>query len=241
MMQGVTVMTSTLRTQKLIMAARHDNTYKSQGDVIHHVGFGFDPSPFYPIAKPRPLERYAALYRHPRPEKRFTLAVNVAVELCQEGILDGFITFGPDPAFIDFEAESVLTDGDLMKKFSKGHFSNATPHHLREVFNQCSMFIMPSITEGLNRTPAEATLCGCQSILCDGAKDELYFPDANCKWVPKDNREALLCAARDILSHDRSDGCRRALDWADRMKRVMAPYTFAAMARKIREVMENGQ
>ncbi len=171
--ENVTVLTSTLRSQKLIQA---DGCGK-----CHHVGFGFNPAPFHPIPTPKPTECYAALYRHPSPDKRYELAQEIALQLCSERLLDGYITFGS-------------TMVDELEPGCIGHVHNATADELRELFNACSIFIMPSVTEGLNRTPAEATLCGCPSVLCDGAKEELYFPNVNCKWVAKDSYTATLDA-----------------------------------------------
>jgi glycosyltransferase involved in cell wall biosynthesis len=214
-MDGVTVMTSTRRNQELI---------EMEGVECHRVGFGFDPSPFHMTSPYQSTPRLAALYRHPRPEKGYTMALRVATELCQRGTLDGFVTFGP---------ELVELDDIRSEQYCTGHVRNAAPIELCQLFNACSVFIMPSITEGLNRTPAEATLCGCPSVLCDGALDELYFPDWNCKWVQGNDADAVLHAAEYIVQHPHD-----APLWADRMQQQVAPYTFEAMAVKIKAVME---
>ena len=219
-MEGVTVLTSTRRNQRYIES--------NEGVGCYRVGFGFDPSLFQNPPRVE-RERVAILYAHPSPEKRFDLAVRVAIELCQEGTLDGFRTFGHDAT------EFVRGGGDeVYLKYHRGHTPDATSNELCYIFNRCSVFIMPSITEGLNRTPAEATLCGCPSVLSDGARDELYFPDVNCKWVERDNYPALLSGARDILAHDYSKA------WAEDMMERVGPYTFRAVAERIREVMEEG-
>ncbi len=223
MSHGVTVMTSTFRTQELIMVDRSERLFKSDGSIIHHVGFGFNPEPFYPVPTPKPTECYAALYRHPSKDKKYDLARSIALQLCTEGLIDGYITFGP-----------TVVERDGLEPGCIGHVHNATTDELRELFNACSVFIMPSITEGLNRTPAEATLCGCPSVLCDGAKGELYFPGVNCKWVLKDSYAATLNAARDILSN------RYEEEWAEDMLHRVKPYTFTSVAEKIKVAMEVG-
>jgi glycosyltransferase involved in cell wall biosynthesis len=214
-MDGVTVMTSTRRNQELI---------EMEGVECHRVGFGFDPSPFHMTSPYQSTPRLAALYRHPRPEKGYTMALRVATELCQKGTLDGFVTFGP---------EWVELDDIRSEQYCTGHVRNAVPIELCQLFNACSVFIMPSITEGLNRTPAEATLCGCPSVLCDGAIGELYFGERNCHIAFRNDYEDTLAAAKWILSNP-----HLTTNWTADMQQRVAPYTFEAMAVKIKAVME---
>jgi len=69
---------------------------------------------------------------------------------------------------------------------------------IRRIFSRSSAFIMPSISEGLNRTPIEATLCGCPSVICDGAIDDVFFNNKTCLIAEKDNFDDLLEV---ILNH----------------------------------------
>jgi glycosyltransferase involved in cell wall biosynthesis len=68
----------------------------------------------------------------------------------------------------------------LESKFVKKLFINATPELIRNIFNTSHAFISASNTEGLNMPPVEATLCGCPSVLQDGAFGELYINGMNC-------------------------------------------------------------
>ena len=207
-----TVMTTTKRTKQLIEA---------EGVRCHQVGFGLNTEDFY-IDSDIKRKTYAALLYHWAPDKRYALGVDIVDQLCDMNKIEGVITFGANLAY-----DKARHPKKLIK-----HYSEATSIQVREVFNQCSVFIMPSVSEGLSLTPFEATLCGCPSMLCDGALGDLYFPEANCKWVQKDNKQAFLRAAEDILSHDYSQLYRQ--DMIERCR----PFTWANTVANIKEVLE---
>lgn len=213
--ERITVMASTLRNMRAI---------SRDGGRPNYVGFGFDASHWFPECPSKPPEKFAAILRHPNTDKRTDLAIEVAEELCNRRLIDSYVTFGPPPQ------EGVV----IRERNCRGHISNATHSELRELFSSCVVYIMPSVTEGLNRTPAEATLCGCPSVLCDGALDELYVPDVNCKWVKKDSYHGLLDAAEDIILNEYSG------QWRESMQKRVAPYTFTSMATRVHVTMENG-
>ena len=176
---GLKVMSSTLRTKKLIQA---------EGVECFNVGFGeitVDP--------PQGIERkrYAALMYHPAPAKRYDLGVKVCDELFNRGLIEGVLTFGVDIAY-----EHAPKPGALVK-----HFPNATRAQVLEIFGQCSVFIMPSITEGLNMTPIESTLCGCPAVICDGAIGEIFLNDGTCLIAEKDNFESIIKNVKIILNN----------------------------------------
>lgn len=172
---NVTVMCSTKKLQKSI---------ESDGVKVHRVGFGLDMKEFINNGNPR--GNNLALMFHNSEAKQYDLAVDVADQLYSDGIIDGVITFG---------------NGQLTK-IPKGltkHYQNATKEQVSEVFNQCKAFLMPSISEGLNLTPFESSLCGCTAVLVDGAFDELFFDDKNCLRAEAGNKEQMIDFCSEII------------------------------------------
>jgi glycosyltransferase involved in cell wall biosynthesis len=90
---------------------------------------------------------------------------------------------------------------------------------------------MPSVTEGLSLTPMEATLCGCPSVLCDGAIGDLYFDEQDCLVAKKDDIEDLYKKCKKILKNDFSDTFKRYLS------DIVKKFTWEKTINNILEVM----
>lgn len=167
--EGVTVMCSTKKIEDAIIA---------DDGKVHRIGFALDMDDMYDYGEKR--DNLLAIYYHPMPSKRYDLSVKIANELLEEGVIDDVISFG-------------VADGyDKHKHPNKViHYTNASREQVRDIFNKCKCFLMPSISEGLNLTPIEATLCGCQSVICDGAINEIFNATYNCHIVEKDNKDIL--------------------------------------------------
>jgi hypothetical protein len=207
----IKVFTSTKKIKTLI---------EEDGVSAIDIGFGVDAAPFYKEEKTRKTLRLAALLKHGSQNKRYAFGIDVCEELLLQGFIDGIITFGSS-------IHKEVTAKKEFGGFSVDHY-DVDKNRLREIFNMSSVFIMPSLSEGLSRTPIEATLCGCPSVLCDGALNEIYFPEQNCKWVEdKDSEMDFVEAAIDILSNDCSDSFR--LDMQQRVQ----PYTWKKTAKNL--------
>ena len=178
------VMTSTLRTRRMIA--------EDMGIPSVPVGFVFDPITADYLHPQGTKQSCIALNYHPRKEKKYRTAAEVADRLCDEGLATQVVSFGVSRRYEDAYKPKMLTK----------HVPDADIGWIRAMFQQSSLFLMPSVTEGLNRTTAEATLCGCPAVLCDGAVGELYHHGGNCLIVPKYDQEALYEAGRAILCGD---------------------------------------
>jgi glycosyltransferase involved in cell wall biosynthesis len=177
----VTVMSSTIRTQRLI---------EKEGVKCHYVGFGLDMNFFYenPSIK---RERYAALLYHYSLDKQYELGVKVCDNLYEQNLINGTITFGTSKEYTNFKHPKLLIKNYL----------DATHEQVREVFNKCSVFVMPSRTEGLNLTPIESTLCGCPAVICDGAIGDVFLDGKTCLIAEKDNFSDILEKTKELLSN----------------------------------------
>jgi glycosyltransferase involved in cell wall biosynthesis len=174
-------MSSTVRTQRLI---------EKEGVNCHCVGFGLDMKFFYEHASIK-REKYAALLYHYAPDKQYELGVRVCDELHKQGLINGTITFGTSQGYTNFKHPKSLVYNYL----------DATPTQVREIFNKCSVFIMPSNTEGLNLTPIESTLCGCPAVICDGAIDDVFFDGQTCLVAEKNSFSDVFEKSKELLSN----------------------------------------
>jgi glycosyltransferase involved in cell wall biosynthesis len=155
----VTVMCSTKKLEAAISA---------EGVNVHRIGFALDMQDMGNDNLKR--DDYLALYYNPMESKKYDVAVTVADYLFKEHIISGVVVFGTS---MDF-------DKHIKPKGIKYTALNASRTDVRAVFNSCKAFLMPSVSEGLNLTPVESTLCGCPAVICDGAIDELFFDKQNC-------------------------------------------------------------
>lgn len=176
---NVIVMSSTNRTKELI---------EKEGVKCNNVGFGFYGENFYPdysILR----KKYAILLCHKSINKKYDLGVKICNKLLLENLIDGVISFGTSESY-----DSNIHPQKMIK-----FYKDATKDQVREIFCRGSVFIMPSITEGLNLTPVESTLCGCPAVICDGAIGDLFFNDKTCLIAEKNNFEDIYEKSKKIL------------------------------------------
>lgn len=185
LMRNINVLCSSKKIERAILA---------DGGKVNRIGVGFDMSDMYLTSDTR--RKYMAILYHDMVTKRYSLAVEIADTLYRQKLIDGVITFGTPTGY-----DKAPKPKGLIK-----HYSNANKDTIREIFNTCSVFLMPSSTEGINLTPIESTLCGCPAVLCDGAIDEVFFNERNC-LVAK-NKKVMIESCIDILQNDYSEKFR---------------------------------
>ena len=164
-----------------------EQAIKSDGGNPINIGFGLEMQEFYDYGYER--KNYLAIMYHDMASKKYDTAVKVADSLFEKGVIEGVISFGGN-------------DNYKKHKHPKGlvaHYGNATRSGVAEVFNQCKAYLMPSISEGLNLTPIESTLCGCPAVICDGAIGEILIDGTNCFVVGKEDYFAMEESITDIL------------------------------------------
>ena len=150
------------------------------GNSVKCIGFGLDMEEMY--LQPDVIRGNLLAVMYSNLEiKRTSLALQIAKELKKEGVIDDYVVFG---------APSEHTN-----------YTNATRDEIRYIFNSCKCYLMPSVSEGLNLTPIEATLCGCPSIICDGAIDEIFLNKQNCFVVPKDSITIMMGKIKEVLGN----------------------------------------
>lgn len=178
--KNVTVMCSTKKIEDAILL---------EHVKVHRIGFALDMDEMYDENLTR--KNYLAIMYHPSQDKKYSTAVSVADDLYKNKIIDGVITFG-----INDNYKNNVHPKGLIK-----HYTNANRDEIREIFNTCKCFLMPSITEGLNLTPIESTLCGCPAILCDGAIDEIFFNRKNCFIVKCEDNKDMIKKVEDVINN----------------------------------------
>lgn len=208
-------------TINLCSTKKIEDAIKREGFKVINVGFGLDMSEFVDYGNER--KNYLAIMYHDMPSKKYDVAVQVADILFNKGIIEGVISFG-------------MLDNYKKHKHPKGlvhHYGNATKSGVAEVFNQCKAYLMPSVSEGLNLTPIESTLCGCPSIIVDGAINEIFYQNMNCFIRPKDDiNEFVDCISNTIKYHYIYSDAH-----ADWMKEIIANYTWSNVANKLKELL----
>jgi hypothetical protein len=187
------------------------------GFRVDNIGFGLNMDGFVNYGNER--KNYLAILVHDMESKRTSLALQVADSLLKQGVIEGIITFG----------------GKLHSK-PKGlvrHYENATRQQVAEVFNQCKAYLMPSVSEGLNMTPIESTLCGCPAVICDGAIGEV-FDETTCKAIV--NPDDLLFMEYNIHGlMINFDGYSPLFE--RNMRERIKPYTWDKVANNLKELL----
>jgi len=211
--KNVTVLCSTKKIEKLIS----DENVK-----VHRIGFALDMDEMY-IDEKIKRKKYLALLYSSSEKKRYKKAVSIANFLYDNEKIDGVITFGETNKYDDF----VHPKG-LIK-----HFPNANRNEVREIFNECSCFLMPSISEGLNLTPIESTLCGCPAIICDGAIDEIFLNTVNCFIVPSD--DVIIMSQTIIKILDNLNFYSN--QFQIKMKDIVKNYTWDKVIHNLKEIL----
>lgn len=202
-------------TQKIEQAIIKD------GGDPYRIGFGLDMDGFIDYGNPR--KNYLAIMYHNMPSKKYDIAVRVADLLFSKGIIEGVISFG-------------MSEGYNNHKHPKGlvkHYPNATRTQVAEVFNQCKTYLMPSVSEGLNLTPIESTLCGCPSIIVDGAIGEIFNHNKN---ILLNNKNDIFGMERSITNIINNYGGYSVI-FKDEMQEVIKNYTWANTSEKLMKIL----
>lgn len=208
----VIVMCSTKKIEKMILAE----------DVkVHRIGFSVEQDKMYNEKKKR--KNYLVIMYHPSKDKKYSTAVEISDYLFSEKLIDGVITFGTELRYNEF-----IHPKGLVK-----HYSNANRDEIHDVFNICKCFLMPSISEGLNLTPIESTLCGCPAILCDGAIDEIFFNNKNCFVVSSNDKTMMIEKSKNvILNFDKYSDC-----FSHNMREVLKDFTWEKVIENLNKLL----
>jgi glycosyltransferase involved in cell wall biosynthesis len=209
---GIRVWTSTLRTQFLI---------QSDGGKPTHIGCGHDWENFFPVPV-WPSERVptAATMYHGSDKKRYNFAVDVCDTLYKLKKIERVLVFGGG------RQETAIR----MPIAPCNSIQMADRALLRGIFSNASVYIMPSVSEGCNKTPAEATLCGCASVLCDGALGELYDDGRTCLLARPDDLDHFVQQAQIILEEPDCGALYRK-----NIQDIVKTWTFENVAKRIEE------
>ncbi len=177
---------------------------------VHRIGFALDMDDMCDYGNDR--GNVLALYYHNMLSKRYKLAVDLSLGLYGQGFIDNTISFGTHVDYSKFAKPPALIS----------HTFNADRGQVRNIFNDSLLFINPSYSEGLNLTPIEATLCGCPTIICDGA-DEMFIDGVTCfKASPDAGYDELMDLAKELLT-----GINLYADmFRNSMKEVVKDYTM---------------
>lgn len=157
---NVTTLCSTKKIEKLML---------DEKIAPYRIGFILNMEEMF-LDKKIKRNNYLAILYNSSDKKRYNLAVSIADYLYDNKYIDGVLSFGGNIDYNKFNHPKGLVE----------HHVNANRDTIRKIFNQCKCFFMPSISEGLNLTPIESTLCGCPAVICDGAIDEIFFNEKNC-------------------------------------------------------------
>jgi glycosyltransferase involved in cell wall biosynthesis len=197
----VTTMCSTKKIEKAI---------KNDGYGVTRVGFALDMDDMYDKGEER--ENAMAIYYHPMKSKRYSMAVEVADSLFGSNFVDGVYSFGTSEGY-----DKAKKPIGLVK-----NYPNACRTDVLNVFNASKLFIMPSVSEGLNLTPIEATLCGCPSIISDGEIGEIFIDGVTCFVAKHDDYFEIMNDAIEMLS----DIDVYRVQFADNMREITNKYTW---------------
>lgn len=210
---GITVMCSTKKLEDAI---------SKEGVKVHRVGFAIDQTGLY-LDSSVERKNYLAILYHSSNDKRYSTAVSVANDLFARKKIDGVITFGSENGYSD-----AIKPAGLVK-----HYSNANRDQIREIFNTCKCFLMPSVSEGLNLTPVESTLCGCPAVICDGAIDELFYDGKTCFVVEKDSLVSMVNKTEEVFSNFE----KYSKKFKEALLNILTDYTWEKVIKKIVELI----
>jgi hypothetical protein len=207
--KGVDVICSSEKIEKAILA---------DGGNVKRVGFCLDMSNMKNEGKER--KNYLALLYSPSEGKMYQTGVNVANRLYRNGIIEGVITFGTSSQYEKFEHPIGLVK----------HYSDANEDEVKEVFNQCKCFLIPSISEGISLTPIESTLCGCPAVIVDGAIGEIFRNEENCYVTEFDPKQMVNLVTYAISNFESISD-----KFMDNMKEIVKEYTMERLVTKLKE------
>jgi glycosyltransferase involved in cell wall biosynthesis len=191
------------------------------GFECHRIGFGLETKEFYDKGEER--KNYLAILYHDMPSKKYDISVRVADLCLSKGIIEGVISFGTSKGY-----NSVRHPKGLVK-----HYENASKAQVAEVFNRCKAYLMPSISEGLNLTPIESTLCGCPSIIVDGAINEIFFNTDNCDIAKKND----IFEMEQLISRTIKYYTGFSIWYETKMREQIKDYTWSNVAEKLKAIL----
>ncbi len=91
---------------------------------------------------------------------------------------------------------------------------------------------MPSVSEGLNLTPIEATLSGCPSVICDGAIGEIYANGINCLVAIKDDANDIMLRVKHLMSTPNNSKW-----YKENMQKVVEQHTWDKVIEKLNKIL----
>jgi glycosyltransferase involved in cell wall biosynthesis len=98
------------------------------------------------------------------------------------------------------------------------HFNFLSQDDYVKQFNECSIFILPSLVEGFSTPVLEAMSCGCVPVATAcGGPEEIIFPEENGILVPIKSSQAIADAVLNLLK-DNDKRIEMAYRAADRSK-----------------------
>lgn len=209
---GVTTLCSTKKIEQAIV---------NDGGEVHRIGFALDLTDMDDYGESR--QDAAALYYHPMESKRYKLAVDVSNGLYGQNMIDKVYSFGTKEGYSGYKKPAGLVK----------HIQNANRAEVAGLFNLTKIFISTSVSEGLNLTPVEATLCGCPSVVCDGAIGELFIDGETCFVSTKDDYFEILNDSIELLSDADIYRCQ----FADNLREIIEDYTWDKLIKKFKEVL----
>lgn len=192
----------------------------AEGGKVYRVGFALDMNDMVDLGNER--HDTLALYYHPMESKRYKLGVEVSNALYGMKFIDNVLTFGTSEGYSYHKKPAGLVK----------HYQNASRTDVLNVFNASKMFIMPSVSEGLNLTPIEATLCGCPSIIVDGAIDEIFIDGETC-FIADSEFTSLCDNARELYAEI---GTYRPI-FKDNMREIVNQYTWDKLIKNFKDVL----
>ncbi len=195
----------------------------NDGGTVNRVGFALDMQDMWDDMSIKGFN--AAIYYHPMESKNYPMAVEVVNALYGMRHINGVYSFGTEEKY--FSARKPI---NLIE-----HYPNANREEIRSLFNRSKIFINPSVSEGLNLTPVEATLCGCPSIICDGAVDELFINGHTCFVAEKGDFNDIINNAVKVLS---SDYAMYREVFRDNMKEIIKEYTWSNLITNFKNALE---
>jgi len=209
------------KTTNLCTTKKVESALNSEGINVQRIGFAIDMAEMYDNKKRR--KSVLSLYYHPSPLKRYNLSLDVAHKLYSLGFIDNTISFGTQDQYNSFKKPVNLIH----------HYSNASKEQVNKLFNESKIFVNTSASEGLSRTPIEATLCGCPSVICDGAIGEIFFDGENCFVAKKDDLFDITNQAIELLANIETYRKR----FRNNMLEVTKDYTWDNLIKKFKEVL----
>jgi len=209
---NVQVMCSTKKIEKAI---------KNDGYGVTRVGFALDMEDMYDKGDER--ENTMAIYYHPMKSKRYSMAVEVADSLFGNKWIDGVHSFGTYEYYKQAPRPLALLS----------HTTDASREQIRNIFNKSLIFVNPSNSEGLNLTPIEATLCGCPSVIVDGAIDEIFIDGVTCFISGSDDFFDVYNTSIELLSD--LQACSKK--FAENMRKIVDTYTWENVIKNITELL----